>query len=772
MLARPGDYWITLLVVQASAVCYAVSPSDGSSAAPLVYQTWRTFTTRDGLPHDHIRTIYVSGDQVWIGTEGGLALREGDRFRSWTQQDGLVHPAVTAIDKDPKTNDLWLGTWGGGLVRFSAGRFDKFDQLDSGLAGNLVFAVAVVGDRVWAATNAGISSYDPINNRWGLYVERRSDAPEVVMTSLSRIGDGIVAGAWCGGVWRFDEQGDRWTVVSTAPDHSVRKRISSESLRDTTVGTAAAGRALWWTTQTELFRRVSDRPWEGRAIPIDGFPGRFVYGLACPSETEAWFGTDRGLQVLTDWDTNTWVTYRRCESERGGVVTVTRNGRVVGSGPTAAAIPDNQTRCIAFKGKDVWVGTVNGLALGTGLKPWDVRRLPGKDEERVAQARCSSTARKAFPLQPPADDPIDVSFVNIGVLGPLNRSVALPGLSVRRTEPNRADLLAVQIAVQDANARGGYRGKVPFALVLGSSGYEDYAWTTPEDEFSTFAYDDHVLGLVGCFGTGSKIATAVALRTEVPIVNAASTPLAVHESIVPWIFRCFGDEPRQQRALLDYIFDRLEYRRLAVLRTPGRLTDIHLDWWVSHAQDRGHPVVSDVNYDPRVESLDTALQALQRLQVDAVLTWCDVDTSAVILQRMREVGMEQLLVCSDQIVNDRFVRLVGTDPGPIIAAYPITERARLAVLGDFAKKYAEQTCVGLVRHPPGPEACFAYDATRHLLRAINIAGPDHSAIRRTLAAMSFSASGERHFEETHSPGTPMFARLREGKWRFHPLPRR
>jgi ABC-type branched-subunit amino acid transport system substrate-binding protein len=245
----------------------------------------------------------------------------------------------------------------------------------------------------------------------------------------------------------------------------------------------------------------------------------------------------------------------------------------------------------------------------------------------------------------------------------------------------------------------------------------------------------------------------------------------MHESIVPWIFRCYGDEPRQQRVFLDYVLDKLGRKRLAVLRTPGKPAHIHLEWWISQAQERGHPVVADLSSDPHLDKLDEAIAALKGSRVDAVLTWCDAETSASILRGMRDAGMEQLFVGGEQIVGDSFMKLVGDSPGEVVAAYPMTDRARRTVLSDFAEKYTEQSSPTARRNPPGPRAYLTYDATRHLLAAIDIAGPDREAVRRTLSSMSMNADGERHFEQTHSPGTPMCAILEQGEWKFRFLPR-
>src|SRR3972149_1067551 len=69
--------------------------------------------------------------------------------------DWLAHVSAIAVDED--TREVWVGTLGDGLFRCSGGRCDRLDQLNSGLAGNVVFDVAVARGRTWAATNGGLS---------------------------------------------------------------------------------------------------------------------------------------------------------------------------------------------------------------------------------------------------------------------------------------------------------------------------------------------------------------------------------------------------------------------------------------------------------------------------------------------------------------------------------------------------------------------------------------------------------------------------------------
>ncbi len=272
----------------------------------------------------------------------------------------------------------------------------------------------------------------------------------------------------------------------------------------------------------------------------------------------------------------------------------------------------------------------------------------------------------------------------------------------------------------------------------------------------TFAGNqDDVTGMT--FAPNSRIATAAALRTEVPIVNVADGPATIDERINPWIFRCRGDDPRQHQRMLDYIVDQLGHSRMVLLRTPGVSAKRHLDLWAGYARERklpGNGLVAEVAYHPGADDLDEIIQTLQRSGAQVVLTWCNASVSARVLRGMREVGMTQLFVGSYRIVRNAFVKLAGPNPGPVIAPYPCSHRRDPEAVARFADKYTAQSSPARSRRPPTSDAYLAYHGTSHLLQAINIAGPDREAVRQTLSGM----------------GEAKLAVLKSGRWEPLTLP--
>ena len=172
--------FVALVVIVSSTGAVAEEVPPGFAGEPYVYTHWETFYAGEGgLPNDHIFALTADGDRLWVGTEDGLALYEDGKWRSWREKDGLPWRVVSAIAVSPKTGDVWVGLFGGGLARFSGGRFDHFNQFNSGLVNDVVYGVAVLDDTVWVATTAGMSALDTVTGEWEIYTEKNAPMEEI-----------------------------------------------------------------------------------------------------------------------------------------------------------------------------------------------------------------------------------------------------------------------------------------------------------------------------------------------------------------------------------------------------------------------------------------------------------------------------------------------------------------------------------------------------------------------------------------------------------------
>jgi ligand-binding sensor domain-containing protein len=140
--ARDGDLWIG---------------TNGYGLVHLRRRVVRMFTGADGLPNDVAMAVLSAHDgRLWVGNNCGLAVFDGKHFRNYNEKDGLANSCVWALAEYAK-NNLWIGTYGGGLFRF---RDDHFVQYSTGqgLVSTIVLQIVVAHDgSLWIATPDGVS---------------------------------------------------------------------------------------------------------------------------------------------------------------------------------------------------------------------------------------------------------------------------------------------------------------------------------------------------------------------------------------------------------------------------------------------------------------------------------------------------------------------------------------------------------------------------------------------------------------------------------------
>jgi ligand-binding sensor domain-containing protein len=335
---------------------------------PFVYTDWKHITTADGLPDDHIFSVKADGPRVWIGTENGLAMldKRTGKVKSWTEKDGLPWRAVTAIDVDPKTGDVWLGLFGGGIARFSGGRFDHYHQMNSGIVNDVVYGIAVENDNVWAATTAGASRLNTATGEWTIFTEKNAPMEEIWNYNVSYRDGKVYLAVWGSGVLEYDVATNRWKDYLDPDGEMEIDLYRDDGIVHVITTSATYVEKTLWVSSYFGNARYDGRKWRGYYNMDSGMPSDFNNNGKGRSAQEAWFCSDKGVGAIMDADTNTWVEYRMDPKTHLGIATVYRDRTVLERVESKLGIPHNFIIAVDFDGNDVWVGTSKGLGWGRG----------------------------------------------------------------------------------------------------------------------------------------------------------------------------------------------------------------------------------------------------------------------------------------------------------------------------------------------------------------------------------------------------------------------
>jgi ligand-binding sensor domain-containing protein/signal transduction histidine kinase len=202
----------------------------------------------DGLPHSMVKAIRQSRDgYLWLATEEGLVRFDGARFTVFdsTSTPEMRVSFVHALTEDEQ-GALWIGTNGGGLIRYQDGAFTAYPV--SGSEKQIVRAVAAARDGgLWL----GASEVGLFQMKKGVLT------PAPIPPSIDV--QGLPSGIW---VLHEDSQGTVWVATRA------RGLLSFK-----------AGRVRRFTVR-------------------DGLPDAQIWSLADAADGGLWVGTDKGLAHL------------------------------------------------------------------------------------------------------------------------------------------------------------------------------------------------------------------------------------------------------------------------------------------------------------------------------------------------------------------------------------------------------------------------------------------------------------------------------------------
>jgi branched-chain amino acid transport system substrate-binding protein len=356
----------------------------------------------------------------------------------------------------------------------------------------------------------------------------------------------------------------------------------------------------------------------------------------------------------------------------------------------------------------------------------------------------------------PDPDLKDLSEIRIGFIGPL--------YDHPDQEFGNRMLHGAQLAVEEANAAGGYCGK-PFRLML----HNDSAiWGASSNEVVKMVYDENVWAIFGSISSDTThIALRLALKAETPIVNSASTDPTIPETHIPWYFTDLQDDRVQGYTLARHIYSELGLKSIAILRVNDRYGRFGVLKFRDASRRLGHPVVIEQKFMPGDTDFRRQLRVIQDSGADGIVLWTDIRPAALILQQMKELGMKQRVFGSHRTIGDELVNLAGPAAEGFEAVFPYDPTQRDQQWLDFVARFDAR-----YHEKPDHFAALAYDAMRILLQSICRAGLNRARIRDALTATENyqGVTGKMVFDPNCKNIHPLFlATVRNGGIEYRPI---
>jgi len=331
-------------------------------------------------------------------------------------------------------------------------------------------------------------------------------------------------------------------------------------------------------------------------------------------------------------------------------------------------------------------------------------------------------------------EPKDLQEIRIGFFAPAEHSPEKTfGLRM---------LHGAQLALEEANARGGYGGK-PFKLMLHND-YDNWQamtvsgpdrptdpniWGSSSDETVRMVYDDNDWAIFGSISSESThIALRVALKAEIPIVNSASTDPTIPETYIPWYFTVLQDDRVQGLTLARHIYTELGLKRVALLRVNSRYGRFGVLKFRDASRRLGHPVVIEQKFLPGDTDFTRSLKIIQSSHADAIVLWADEIPAANILKQMKSLGMKQRVFGAYRTVGPELLAEAGDAAEGFQAVFPYDPTRNNPAWREFNARFEAR-----FHDKPEQFASLAYDTMNALLDSICKAGLNRARIHDALA---------------------------------------
>jgi branched-chain amino acid transport system substrate-binding protein len=295
------------------------------------------------------------------------------------------------------------------------------------------------------------------------------------------------------------------------------------------------------------------------------------------------------------------------------------------------------------------------------------------------------------------------------------------GLSMNRTGPLAANGttndVAVQMAVEEINAKGGVNGKKLKVAVFDTAGDPKQAVVATR----RFAEDDKALAIIGPFSSGEcRVAFPVGERLGiVQISNASSAPGLT--AGFKFAFRNTSDELIQFQRLLKVMGGKsLLPKSAAVIYATDEFVSKTLGTAVFPAalKEANVPVAVSVGFPLQAFDLSPQVAELKRTNAEAVAIGGTVEAVVKIVREMRRQGVESRVLTSGVAADPQLAEKLGRDGNGTL--YPTYYFHKLddRVLA-FQQRFGEKTkAQGFSKTIPQHADVSAYDIVYLLAEAM------------------------------------------------------
>jgi ligand-binding sensor domain-containing protein/signal transduction histidine kinase len=350
-----------IITIFFAGITEALDPS--KAVSQYLHDVW---TTLNGLPQNSVQALVQTSDgYIWLGTQEGLVRFDGVRFTVFDKRNTpeLKNHYILTLLEDQHGN-LWIGTSGGGLTRYSNSKFVTYTKRD-GLSDTYIRCL--YEDRsgtLWIGTDlGGLNQYR--NGKFKSYSTKDGLSHNFIRSIVEDAQGNLWIGTDGGGLNVLHE--GKFSVFNTS--NGLTNNFIGALLNDKDggvwIGTIGGGLLLWKDGNFQSFTTKQ------------GLSNDYVRTLLKDKNDTLWIGTEKGLNRYRDskfesfsiedglLHPNVWSLFEDQEGSLwiglfGGGLSRLKDGKFI-TYTRRQGMSDDDIWCLYGDPEGaIWIGTVGG----------------------------------------------------------------------------------------------------------------------------------------------------------------------------------------------------------------------------------------------------------------------------------------------------------------------------------------------------------------------------------------------------------------------------
>jgi len=266
---------------------------------------WTVFTTADGLPVNIISCIAVDAlNNVWIGTDGdGVARYNGSTWAPYTFADGLCDNGIHHIACG-NDSSVWFGSWGAGVSKYQGSTWTTYNADDGfptfeGILATVYYITTDAANNKWFGTDLGLVKYNNVT----FDTINQTTTPELKSNYITSVAVDADNNKWMGvlskGLTKLNSS-DAWVA-----NYDTLNGICDNGITDIKIDDAGK---VWLGEYTKYGALIKGGitkfdPATGSGVSYketDGLIDEQIFRLAVDRNGDIWVATGDGLSKFHD----------------------------------------------------------------------------------------------------------------------------------------------------------------------------------------------------------------------------------------------------------------------------------------------------------------------------------------------------------------------------------------------------------------------------------------------------------------------------------------